>query len=151
MACWNVPIGRDFKLIWKSSTNSCICTASTYTICPDVSLLSTHHQVLSCGPLNMDLWGSVPGIRYDRRDLMLGLCLQPCAWEQGEIHETMVTVYTSYTHMVGTWRMEHRQPPFIKHLLHVRYCSKCFTCINSFSSHKIPERGRKYLQSALGK
>ena len=50
---------------------------------------------------------------------------------------------TRATGTQGTWRMEHRQPPFIKHLLRVRHCSKCFTCINSFSPHKIP-KGRKY-------
>ena len=62
MACWTIPIGRDFKLIWKSSTKSCICTASTYKLCPDVSLLSASGLLLwslKHGPLSFSTWDRV--------------------------------------------------------------------------------------------
>lgn len=104
---------------------------------------SSPHQVCSYGPLNMDLLGSGPGVGYDGLDLVGALPVAMCLgagrnpWDCGHTAQQLQSHGEQEGRNTGSHHLSSTE-------LCVRHCSKCFTCINSFSPHKIPQRGRQY-------
>lgn len=135
MACWTTPIGRDLKWIWKSCTNSCICSLHLGAIYPDFSLPSCLLQLC----WKRDLVGFRLGFGCDMLAVApwLGTETNPW-WDHPHISKIVIVTW-------GTWMMSYTQRLIIEPLpcIRSRHRSKCLVCINSFNLHNSPVRGRK--------
>lgn len=128
MACSTILIGRDLKLIWKSSSNCCVCTASTYEL---PLLTSSLSQSIALAVPKM--WPfKVQKLRSGVTCWMLDLMLSSVSMTR----DKEKSMWSWSDCKIGTVTQEIRmmsytQLQFIEHLPGVRHCSKYFTHINS--------------------